>query len=316
MNDYGHEYADNRLKVLEKKIKKEYSKAAAEAYRKALVYLNGFETRDKILLEKVKSGQMPVDMYYKWRQNEIAMGRHWEEITKQLVTDYVNAGKVSQDMIMEHSLDVFAVNFNFGTFEAEKASLFDTSFTLYDKETVRRLLEDDPTLLPEPKLSNGKAIRWNRKQIQSVATQSILQGDSIPTIAERLATTVGNDNMHSAIRNARTMTTSAENGGRVESYKRAERLGIHMKKEWLATEDKRTRDSHREINGEQVGVNEEFSNGLEYPGDASGEPSEVWNCRCTLVGALESIDYDVDLPENPDFKNMNFKEWQNGKRNY
>ena len=26
-----------------------------------------------------------------------------------------------------------------------------------------------------------------------------------------------------------------------------------------------------------------FLNGLRFPADPNGEPSEIWNCRCTLV---------------------------------
>jgi uncharacterized protein with gpF-like domain len=55
----------------------------------------------------------------------------------------------------------------------------------------------------------------------------------------------------------------------------------------MATLDSRTRDSHRLMDGETVGVNEEFSNGLMYPGDPSGDPSEVYNCRCTVVSVVD-----------------------------
>ena len=54
-------------------------------------------------------------------------------------------------------------------------------------------------------------------------------------------------------------------------------------KGWVATRDKRTRDTHRHLNGNSVGFNERFSNGLLYPGDSAGEAKEIINCRCRLI---------------------------------
>ena len=55
-------------------------------------------------------------------------------------------------------------------------------------------------------------------------------------------------------------------------------------KRWLSASDADVRDSHAAVNGEVVPVDEVFSNGLAYPGDPSGPPEEVINCRCVLVG--------------------------------
>ena len=314
--DYGHSYADERLKSLEKKLKKEYIKAAAEAHRKARSYLDGFGEYDKMLAEKVKLGEMNKRDYMIWRKKTLFYGNQWLDTTKMLTESFINAGGIAADMINDTCLDAFALNFNFGTYEVEKLSKLNTSFTLVDKQTVRRLIERQPDLLPiktlEKKFTNSKAWRWHSRKLQSVAIQSILQGDSIPTIADRLARETGNSDLNSAVRNARTMMTSAENGGRSESYKRAKSLGIQMKKEWLSTNDDRTRHSHQEqpegVGGEVVEIDEPFSNGLMYPGDPDGDPDELYNCRCTLVGALEGIDYDVDLEPA---QIGSFEDWQN-----
>ncbi len=56
-----------------------------------------------------------------------------------------------------------------------------------------------------------------------------------------------------------------------------------MVKQWDATLDGKTRDSHRMVDGEIRELNEKFSNGLMYPGDPSGGAAEVVNCRCALL---------------------------------
>ena len=71
-------------------------------------------------------------------------------------------------------------------------------------------------------------------------------------------------------------------------------MGIEIQKEWVCTHDDRTRPSHLELDGERRDLDEEFSNGLQYPGDPDGDPSEVYNCRCTLVAYLPELDEDTE----------------------
>lgn len=90
-------------------------------------------------------------------------------------------------------------------------------------------------------------------------------------------------NMSASMRYARTMTTAAQNAGRMDSYKKAQDMGIDLERNWMATLDGRTRDSHRAIDGEHRPIGKAFSNGCRYPGDPEGEPGEVYNCRCTWI---------------------------------
>ena len=157
-----------------------------------------------------------------------------------------------------------------------------------DASTVRRLATDDKTLLPYKYVDGKKDVRWNTQKVNSEVLQGILQGDSIPHLSKRLENVVGM-NRNSAIRNARTSCTSAENKGRMDMINDAEDKGVHVQKGWLATNDDRTRDSHADLNGTFVDSDELFDNGLEYPGDPNGDPAEVYNCRCTLVYKVVAI---------------------------
>ncbi len=82
---------------------------------------------------------------------------------------------------------------------------------------------------------------------------------------------------------ARTEATAANNKGFIEAYRQS---GVANAKEWIATLDGKTRDSHSGLNGKIVGLDEEFSNGLMFPGDSSGGADEVINCRCVLAPAF------------------------------
>lgn len=83
---------------------------------------------------------------------------------------------------------------------------------------------------------------------------------------------------------ARTEATSANNLGFTEAYKQS---GVANAKEWIATADSRTRDSHIAVDGEIVKLDERFGNGLQYPGDGNADPSETVNCRCVLGPAFK-----------------------------
>ena len=43
------------------------------------------------------------------------------------------------------------------------------------------------------------------------------------------------------------------------------------------------RSSHAALNGETVGIDDEFSNGMPWPGSFTGDPAEVAGCQCSVV---------------------------------
>lgn len=323
--DYGHKWTDNELKKLEKRISKEYAQAAKEVQAKLDDYLRRFEVKDKIKRQALKDGKITQEEYNHWRTGQIMIGKRWAEMQNTLAQDIHKTNEKVASMTREFSYDAYALNHNYGTFEVEKGSLIDTSYTLYDRSTVERLVRDDPQLLPPPgkrvskRIREGKDVLWNKQVIQSVMTQSILQGEPIPKIATRLAEAVGDTNRKAAIRNARTMTTGAENAGRVDSYKRAESMGIKMQQEWIATLDGRTRHEHRLLDGQRRAVGELFQvDGytIRFPGDPTAEPFLVYNCRCTLIGVVKGTDLDKlrsdEFERNSKLGDMSYNEWLKG----
>ena len=163
------------------------------------------------------------------------------------------------------------------------------------KESYERLLQDQRDYnhdLPAMNTENQELKRqlaeqnnsWNARRIRNELTAGIIQGESMGKIANRFYSVMGS-NRKAVVRNARTAVTSAQNGGRMDAMRRAMEQGYPAKKQWVSTMDERTRLSHILLGGETVDANKPFSNGLMYPGDPDGDPSEVYNCRCTMVDA-------------------------------
>lgn len=238
-------------------------------------------------------------------------GRQWQGLLEELTGTLTNADQWAMKMANGMLPGVYSDAFNFGTYQVEKAGRVNTSFTLYDRTTVENLMLKDPQLLPQAKVDVPKDKAWNRQHIKSAVAQSILQGEPIPKLATRLRG-VADMSANAAMRNARTMVTSAQNLGRVDAYKRAEAMGIGVKKQWLAALDSRTRGSHRELDGEVVGMDDAFSNGLKYPGDPSGPGYEVYNCRCTLIPVVDGIDYE-NVERASKLGGMSYDEWKHEK---
>lgn len=310
MADPAHEETEELIGKVERRVRREYLQALAETQEKLEDYLSRFEAKDSIKRGQAERGEITQEEYATWRRNQILVGERWQEMVDGLAEDYANAGRIAMSAVNEHTPDAYAANFNYGTFQAESGAGVDTAFTLYDARTVERLVRDEPDLLPEPKVDMAKERRWNRQHIVSAVMQGILQGESLDKVARRLQSVADMD-FRAAMRNARTAMTGAQNAGRIDSYRRAEAMGIEMRQEWMATLDGRTRHSHRRLDGERVKVGEKFSNGLRYPGDRAGKPAEVYNCRCTLVAVVDGVE--DDIPRNSKLGDMSYEEWKEGK---
>ncbi len=304
--DYGHEQTDKKLKRLEKSLKAEYSTAYKEMKKKLQDYLDKFEAQDKKKLALLKENKITEKEYLDWRRQAMITGNEWNDMCNTLAKDMSNTNKIASGMITDNMKDAYTLNANYGMFEIEQGTNANLTFSLYNKETVEKMIKDGKFPVPHVDLPKDK--RWNRKKINSAMLQGVLQGESIDKIANRLKS-VTTMNQSSAIRNARTYITGAENRGRVDSYKKAEEMGIEVEQEWVATIDERTRESHIALDGMRIEVGGTFPNGCAYPGDPNGEPEEIYNCRCTLVAARKGKVYNDVRPSEIDFE-----EWERKKQ--
>lgn len=300
---------------MEKRIKREYKKASVEVERKAASYFKQFDAADKKMVSRLKHGEITRKEYNAWRQSQMMSGARWAAMRDSLARDFVDVDTIAADIINDKLIDVYALNYNYATYSVHKAINLNLSFTLYDRHTVMRLLRTREAVLPKAKMSIPKDLRWNMEKIQSAITQGVLQGDSMPEIAKRLRGVARMD-QNAALRNARTLVTGAENAGRLDSYYRAKRMGIDLKKVWLASLDNVTRDSHVDLDGEEQDVDKPFSNGMDYPG-GMGPPEEVYNCRCCMVAQIKGFETDfsdVSWRNTDKMGNMTYEEWKEHKR--
>lgn len=193
---------------------------------------------------------------------------------------------------------------------------------LINEDAVRRLILDDPDILPPLKHDLAADLRWNRKKITNVVTRAIIKGDSMDALAKTLSTEISDMNHKQGMRVARTAVTNAHNGGRQHTFERAQSMGIEVRKRWLATKDSRTREWHGNLDGVTIGIDELFETDigskLAYPCDVSHEAKagDIYNCRCRVqyVDKIEPESREVAV-RNPVTgkweykKDMTYKDW-------
>lgn len=284
--DKGRELADKELLRLERSLSKEYATAKKEMKAKYNKFMQRVADKDKEKRALLTAGAITKSDYDEWRANQTYRAKWFKDMIQTLAKDQTAVNKRAAAIINGTTSGVYAEQFNYGAYMVEKAAKVDTAFTLYDKGAVRNLNA-------KAEIKVTKDIAWNNRKINSALMQGILQGESIPDIANRLAR-IPDMNAGAAVRNARTLMTSAENEGRLDSFERAADMGIKLKKTWIATLDDSVRASHAELDGETVELDEPFSNGLMYPADPSGDdPAEIYNCRCTMIVQIAGFERDI-----------------------
>ena len=147
-------------------------------------------------------------------------------------------------------------------------------------------------------ISNPEVVKWIDKKLfdywkdidattkdtlRDQLKEAVLSGEGIPDVEKRIESVFDMARGYRTERIARTEVISASNEGNFAAYLQS---GVVENKKWISSRDADVRPSHQ-IDGEEVGLDEPFSNGLMYPGDPAGGPEEICNCRCTMSGVVK-----------------------------
>lgn len=326
--DYAHKLTDKQLAELEQRIAKLYKEAADELTDTVRAYFEQFEKRDAAMKEKLDAGEITEQQYKQWRLAQMGRGKRFTALRDKVAERYTNANETAVAYVNDATPGIYSLNRNYAAYKIEQVS-DKADFTLWDEQTVKRLIVEQPDLMPyyPPKraLQRGIDLKYGKQQITASVTSSILQGKSIPKIANDLQSRMQDMNRTSAIRTARTAVTAAQNAGRLDTYRAAQDMGIKLKKRWLATLDNRTRHAHAMLDGQTVDIDKPFKvDGYElmYPGDSSAPGYLVYNCRCTQIAEVDGEDtssggrraIDPETGESVLVEDMTYAEWAGWKK--
>lgn len=330
-SDLGHKLTDKELAKLERRIAKLYREAGEELQATIDDYFEQFQKRDeemKALIGTVQNGKEWTEADYKqWRLNQIGRGERYQAMRDKVAHRMTDANAVAVSYTNDATPGIYSLNRNYSAYTIEQVA-GNVGFDLWDEQTVKRLMVEQPDLMPyyPPKraLKRGIDLEYGKKQITKSVTSSILQGKSIKRMADDLQKRITTMSRDSAIRTARTAVTGAQNAGRMDSYAAAEKMGVKLKKQWLATLDGRTRHAHAMLDGQTVDVDKPFKvdgNEIMFPGDTSAPGYLVYNCRCTVIADVGGVDTstaqrrarNASTGETEVVSNMTYAEWAGWK---
>lgn len=298
MADNAHIETDKKLEEMERRLSAIYSRASKETGKAWKEYLkkSGEEIADlqKAYDDAKKSGDDSAIKkagikLSRAKSERTLQDKRFKNLTEQLAQQISSVNETALAYINGQLPAVYALNYN--ALSESVDGIGGYSFTLTDAATVKSLAESDKNLLPYKVIDGKKDVRWNVKKVNSEVLQGILQGEPMDKIAGRFSKVLGMNEV-SAIRNARTTVTGAENKGRQDSYERAVNDGIILKREWISSDQPgRTRKWHMPgaFDSLVVDVDEPFHNDLGdimFPGDPHAAPANVYNCRCTQAARV------------------------------
>lgn len=151
-----------------------------------------------------------------------------------------------------------------------------------DQEKVVRAVQVNSKISKGLYSRLGEDVDLLKRKITAQISRGVATGMSYSQMTQQLAgyTKTGYNN---AVRITRTEGHRIQQESTMDACYAARERGADVVKQWDATMDANTRESHQMVDGEVRALDEKFSNGLMYPGDPSGSAAEVINCRCVLL---------------------------------
>ena len=329
---YPDNWTDEQLEVLEKRIAKVYKEAEKDLDKEVKEYFAKFKVRDKEMKDLVDAGEMTQADYMKWRSTQMGRGQRFEALRDKVAERYTKANEVANAYVNDATPSIYSLNRNYEAYRIEK-TVGNCDFTLWDESTVKRLLVEEPDLMPyyppERALQRGIDLAYGKDQITKRVTSGIIRGISPGKIANELMQGITTMSRESAVRAARTGITAAENAGRLDSWRAAEKMGITIRRRWMCTKDARTRFGHAMADGQTVeGTKTPFivdGEKMMFPGDKSlgAHGWNIYNCRCTTrtveKDGIEAEPRQMRVRDPETGKNvlvneMTYSEWEKWKK--
>jgi SPP1 gp7 family putative phage head morphogenesis protein len=119
-----------------------------------------------------------------------------------------------------------------------------------------------------------------RNEIKNLVEQAFTDPEmDVASLADEIENIINDPDRADLI--ARTETMQAANDGQLDAWDQAQEAGLltgDEKKEWITTPDDRICPICDDMDGEQVGLDEEF----DVDGDSLDGPPAHPNCRCTV----------------------------------
>ena len=213
-------------------------------------------------------------------QSKIYQKKYQEQL-KQQVEGIVDKMQVSQFATVSRYLDGCYTDGYIGTFFDLHGQGIPFSVPI-NQEAMVRAVQLDSKISKGLYTRLGEDVSLLKRKITAQVSRGISTGMSLTDVAIQLKNS-SNIGYNNAIRIARTEGHRIQTTATMDACYKAKERGADVVKQWDATLDSKTRESHVAVDHEIRELDKPFSNGLMFPSDPSGSAAEVINCRCALL---------------------------------
>lgn len=278
-----------KLNRLRRRILRVYGTARREMTEQLTEFLEHYQKLDAYKRAQLEAGKITESDYRTWLRNQVFQSEMMHQKLDNITQTCTTAQQTAYKMARDEQYDIFALGANWAFYELEQAAGVAFNLTLYNTEAVKRLLVENPKLVPNKRIKSESNKTYDARVFNRYVTKGIIQGKSVHDIAVQAVQGMADTEVHWAMNNAITALTGAQNAGTLQQIRNAKARGIPIEKQWNSTLDYKTRNMHRLLDQQSVDPDEPFrvqGYELQYPGDHNGAPEMVYRCRCTLTANL------------------------------
>lgn len=295
-----NEAIDKKLNDEEKKVIKEYAEVLANIKNALATAFEKYSNKDGILTreEMVRYGRLT--------KLENYIVEQIQRLTKTQI-------RLTSNAIREIFLESY---YRYGYFIEKQVEL--AIYNLIDSETIDQMLLNNLDLVTWEERVEEHANTLSR-QLREYLVIGLVQGLPYSNLAKEVTKRM-NVGLNKALRIVRTESRRVQELANLQTMKEASNAGVIAKKMWVSTLDKRTRDTHKHLDGQIVGIDEKFKSRSGYTALAPhqfGVPEEDINCRCTMIIHIDDLEPKARRARKDDGKNevisyKTYNDWLKG----
>lgn len=227
-----------------------------------------------------------------------------------------NLYTTNESLIINHSEKSYNTAYNglFYELEVEKGIIL--NFTKINTDYVKKAIQMPIEGLKLSERLYDKNLYNLKLKTKGAITKGIIDGSGYVKIAKDISD-IGVADFKQSLRIAVTEGGRLKSLAREDSYNEASKKGVNLQKKWVATLDKKTRTDHQQLDGQIVGVDEEFHiHGYSAPQPRLfGVAKEDIGCRCDTITIVEGISPELrrDNETKQIIKYDNYEDWYKNK---
>lgn len=281
MADTAHYQTDLKLEEMEKQLSAIYSRAEKTVQKKMADYAKTIDEKSAELLQAYKDAETEEEKrkakkaYIRFYRQAVK-SKEFVSLSANVADDLYRANVEASAYINSQTPSIYALNYNY--INAEMAKDIDG----FKSQKITEAEAEKYSGYTQQTVDRKKDTDWNKENLKKSVLAGSLLFLGAYAIMKRSANSAVEKNRNSASMHSEGMGTDAENKARLDGMYRASDIGVKVQKQWRATLDNRTRDSHRLLDSKTIDLDATFDNGLKYPREPGGAKSEVCNCRCRL----------------------------------